>query len=608
MYHITLICGLALSSWCVTLAVEPTVLTKTFGPTDTLFPNPERGWITHRFSHDLWGLGNLRNSEEKVSLVLIKIDISKYVKSTHIGPEKLTEIRTALDTCRSHGLKVTMRSAYAWDEILAPDPKEIQTIKNHVMDMKSIYNQYADIIIAVEMGMFGPWGEMHSSQHSTINTKLYYPIKTSELQHVHNVYMGALPTTHSVLVRTPHYIRQIFNDEKPPTLDEAYGVSGKARTGFHNDAYLNSIDDAGTFSYGWSRSQELNYINKLTRYTFFGGESFGTPNNTYNNAKNALLESKQQHMTYLNRDYYKPIYDAWGKSAKEEFTRKLGYRFVLKSLSYSQEVAPGGTLNFSLKLQNIGFAAMHLNRPVNLILDNGKTGVGNVKYQTTISVDPRTWTPETDTISIDRRLRIPANIIEGTWRLLLALPDASPRLQSDGRYAVRFANEAVWNDEGNNLLIERIPITASAPGSRTQDKEFQEITTDDGLKISQLIAVRTSTSLILSATYDADYPFHQVFIDADNNPATGFLVEGIGADYLVENSGYFEHQGTQDSVWLWQQLNGAMVPSINGRQYVWQLTLFNLKLSIMPSSRVLFAGSKGDKASYSTPISVTINK
>ena len=94
-------------------------------------------------------------------------------------------------------------------------------------------------------------------------------------------------------------------------------------------------------------------------------------------------------MTYLHRDYQKSIYDAWGSSGKEDFTRKLGYRFELKNLSYTREVAPGGILHFSLKLQNTGFSAMHLNRPVNLILENGKVGSERIKYQTTLTVDPR---------------------------------------------------------------------------------------------------------------------------------------------------------------------------------------------------------------------------
>ena len=494
---------------------------------------------------------------------------------------------------------------------MAPDPKDIETIKTHVMDMKPIYNDYEDMIIAVEMGMFGPWGEMHSSHHSTINTQLNYPIETSALKHVHSAYMSALPNRRSVLVRRPYYIRQICNNSEPLMPNEAYGDSAKARTGYHNDAYLSSKSEGGTFNHGWSRDQELAYINNMTRYTFFGGEAYGTPNDTYNNANNAMLESKQQHMTYLHRDYYKPIFDAWSNSVKEDFTRKLGYRFELKSFSHSKEVAPGGILNFILKLQNNGFAAMHLNRPVNLILDNGKTDSQNIRYQTTLSVDPRTWTPEAGTITIDRKLRIPATINEGIWQLLLALPDSSAQLQGDERYAVRFANDNVWNADGTNLLVKDISITASASGSHTSDNIFEEITntittTTSTTSISQLSAVKTANTLILSVTYDIDYSYHRVYIDADNDPATGYFVKGIGADFLVENSRYYDYTGNTGSDWIWQRINGTSTLLVNDRQYVWQLPLASLKLPIMLSSKVVFAGRADNKTNYSAVISVTI--
>jgi hypothetical protein len=622
IHLIALICiELVISSCCDTLRVEPATVTKTFVTSQTLFANPERGWLVQRYSHDMWGLDTLRNSAEKVSLVLMNIDLSGYVSSAHIAQAKLNEVRTALNNCRTRGLKVILRSAYAWTSTLAPDPKDIQIIKAHVMDMKPIYNDYEDMIIVVEMGMFGPWGEMHSSSHSTINTQLYYPIQTNALKQVHSAYMSALPNKRSVLVRRPYYIRQIFNDSTPLMANEAYGNSAKARTGYFNDAYLTDKDEGGTFTHGWSRNQELAYINTLTRYTFFGGEAYGTPNGAYNNANNAMLESKQQHMTYLHRDYYQPIFDAWGKSVKDDFTRKLGYYFELKSLSHSKEVAPGGILNFILKLQNNGFSPMHLNRPVNLILDNGKTGNQNIRYQTTVSVDPRTWTPEAGTITIDCKLRIPATINQGMWQLLLALPDSSAQLKNDERYAVRFANDNVWNVDGTNLLVKDISITASAPGLTTNNNIFEEITNTitsistatttttiptPATSITQLSAVRTANSLTLSATYGLDYPYYQVFIDADNTPTTGYSIQGIGADYLVENSRYYDHKGNQGNDWIWQNINGTATLSINDRRYVWQLPLASLKLPILPSSKVLFVGRQDDKPNFSAVISVTV--
>lgn len=603
-----LLCGLLFSSSLDNVTAQSANAIKVFVPSEALFPNPERGWIAHRFTDDFWGIEDLRNSAEKVSLVLIKIDISAYVNSTHIGASKLTEIRTALNSCRSQGVKAILRSAYAWVEKLAPEPKSIDTVLNHIADMQPIYNEYADTIVTVEMGMFGPWGEMHSSYYSTINTQPYYPVATNFLKQVHSAYMSALSTKHHVIVRTPYYIRQIVGDNTPLSAAEAYGSSAKARTGFHNDAYLNSADDAGTFSYGWSRAQELTYVNQMTFYTYFGGETFGTPNGAYNNANNALLESKQQHMTYLNRDYDTPIYDAWGAAVKDNFTRGLGYRLELKNLSYSKQVPPGGVLSFSLKLQNSGFAALHLPRPVNLILTNGKNGSGYVKYQTTLSVDPRMWTPEAGIISIDRQLQIPVTITEGTWQLFLAMPDDSARLQADERFAIRCANEYVWSANGTNLLANDISITAAATGVRTNGTAFQEtnVTATPPSSISQLSAVKAASSLNLSATFDKSYPYNQALVDCDNDLTTGYRVAGIGADFLVENNQGYNYKGTGGTNWAWNSFSGTVSISISGYRYMWRVPVAGINKTITASSKVVFSGTDGTQDTYSSVISVTI--
>ena len=84
IHLIILLAELVISSWCNTFTTEPASVTKTFVPSQTLFPNPERGWTVHLYSHNMRGLDNLRNSTEKVSLVLVKVDISGYVNSAQV--------------------------------------------------------------------------------------------------------------------------------------------------------------------------------------------------------------------------------------------------------------------------------------------------------------------------------------------------------------------------------------------------------------------------------------------------------------------------------------------------------------------------------------------
>jgi hypothetical protein len=444
------------------------VSTRTFQESQDVFANPERGWIVHRFTHDLWGLNSLRGSPERVSLVLLKVDLSAYRSHTHLDSAKLNEISRALNEIRAQGLKALIRPAYAWDELLAPDPADINLMRNHVLDMKPLFHQYKDVILAVEMGLFGPWGEMHSSSHSTRSDAFYYPVSTSALRIIHAAYMEALPADRMVLLRRPYYIRELFGDS-PLSDAQAYNGSAIARTGFFNDGYLNSADDAGTFAHGWTRTQELAYVATMSRHSFFGGETFGTPNGTYNNANNAYKESRQQHMTYLHRDYTKAVYDAWGTAMKDNFTRQLGYRYVLRSATHSVQAPPGGALSLELAVQNVGFSSLHNPRPVELVLDNGVQ-----QLRTSISVDPRDWNPENGIIRFQRWFHLPANLPEGNWRVYLALPDPAADLRTDGRYAVRFGNIETWDSRGLNLVISELSISHSAPGDRDTDTRFRE--------------------------------------------------------------------------------------------------------------------------------------
>ena len=56
--------------------------------------------------------------------------------------------------------------------------------------------------------------------------------------------------------------------------------------------------------------------------------------------------------------------------------------------------------------------------------------------------------------------RLPADCPRGTWKLSLRLADPSPRLQGDGRYAIRLANEEIRfaEDSGENVLAEDVDV------------------------------------------------------------------------------------------------------------------------------------------------------
>ena len=122
----------------------------------------------------------------------------------------------------------------------------------------------------------------------------------------------------------------------------------------------------------------------------------------------------------------------------------------------SDEVKQGEKLSVKLQIRNVGYAPLYNERSAYIVLKNG-----NKKYALKLATDPRTWLPNGVISSVDEQLTIPANVPEGVYQLYLHLPDVYETLASDSRYAVRFANTGVWNDEtGMNNLGASVTVTA----------------------------------------------------------------------------------------------------------------------------------------------------
>lgn len=444
------------------------------------FTNPERGWIAHRKTDDMWGLDQLASSPEKVSIILIQVDLSQSKELDHVLQETLNETAAAFEKCRTYGLKALFRAAYDNTGAKAPDPSSLDRILTHIADFSPLFHQYSDVLIACEAGFLGPWGEWHSSSHSTDTTKMYYPIAIPAAQAVHAALIEALPGDKQVIIRRPYYIRKILETDLPLSEEEAFNGTPISRTGFHNDAYLNNESDAGTYelSAPWGRANDLAYVHQMSRFTYFGGETFGTPNDTYNNGDSAYAISRYLHMNYLNRDYQKTIYQAWGEVIYNRFTRELGYRFVLDSLSYPASIAAGETVTLMLYLRNVGFSALHSLRSLYVVLENGDRRI-LIKSD----ADPRFWEPEMETIALPLSIAIPDSAENCHWRVSLHFPDPDSNLAADSRYSIRLANAAVWDAaSGMNRVVDSLYIGERVVANQL---EFaQQILPQEGVKLA----------------------------------------------------------------------------------------------------------------------------
>jgi hypothetical protein len=107
--------------------------------------------------------------------------------------------------------------------------------------------------------------------------------------------------------------------------------------------------------------------------------------------------------------------------------------------------APGAQVTARITLINDGYAAPAQNRPVRLIL-----AAETVRQTVTVNTDVRTWKPGKP-ITLTVRLAAPRQT--GAYALSLSLPDPATRLATDPAYAVRLANDDVWDaTRGTNTL------------------------------------------------------------------------------------------------------------------------------------------------------------
>jgi Domain of unknown function (DUF4832) len=79
-------------------------------------------------------------------------------------------------------------------------------------------------------------------------------------------------------------------------------------------------------------------------------------------------------------------------------------------------------------------------------------------------VDVRRWEAG-ETTTVKALVRMPASVAAGTYKLALWLPDEVPALQADARYAIRLANDGLWDaTTGDNLLSEKLVVDPAAGG------------------------------------------------------------------------------------------------------------------------------------------------
>jgi hypothetical protein len=426
--------------------------------TDEIFFNPERGFSAYRSNPVTQSfINNLKASN--VSVIQRIYTIPQY-NDTPLPESFLTTVRNDLNEARDGGVKLVLRFSYTNNQ--NGDDAALDTILMHINQLAPVLEENYDVIAYIEAGFIGAWGEWYYSSHNLNNT--------INRRAVLFALLDVLPEERSVVVRTPDYKRRIFEDVNPLVFEEAFSESNKARTGAHNDCFLASATDYGTYLDN-NIEGDKTYLNLDNRFVPQGGETCCDCG--YAGCDNALEDLARMHWSVLNKDYHPDVLNRWiNEGCMDEIKRRLGYRFELIETTISDSVKPSGIFNLDLKITNKGFASLYNARNLEIILRN-KTN--NQKYNLLTEEDPRLWLSG-DTINISITGGIPSTMSEGEYNAFLFLADPEPRLHDKSDYAIRFANEGLWEDStGFNSLNHSIVITNNIEGENYSGNNFFEL-------------------------------------------------------------------------------------------------------------------------------------
>ncbi len=423
-------------------------VTLDFAPSDEDFLNPERGYYVGLDLLDGSGAGAVRASGHTLAIAIVRLDD---YRDRPLDSALLSALRDGLRKARAAGVKVILRFAY--NEGYEGDAPRAR-ILGHIDQLAPILGDNADVIAVVQAGFIGAWGEWHSSTNGLDND--------DDRGAILRRLLAAVPASRTVQIRTPMYKDAIFPGG-PLAAGEAWTAEDRARVGHHNDCFLASSDDYGTFESPVSVWED--YVEQDGRFLPVGGETCAV-NAPKTDCDQALTFMESQHWSYLNEEYNQSVLDQWvDQGCAGEISRRLGYRLSLVRATLSEAVAPGGVLAVELEIANSGFSAPFNRRPMVLVLQRGSQ-----RWQVTLSGrDARKLQPGHTTV--EARLRIPADAIPaGDYQLSLWLPDDDSRLADDPRFAIRLANDGIWDQTtGANTITRTLRIDPSAAGDVDPD-------------------------------------------------------------------------------------------------------------------------------------------
>ena len=317
-------------------------------------------------------------------------------KNQDLTEDALNVLQTTFDNIRANKGFVVVRICYdPWYNGRSNVTPDHEWVLKHVKQLAPVLSKNTDVIVALEMGMHGAYGEMHSDTNITYN----------RIAEATNLMLRNTPPELKILTRTGNYSAKVlgFDDwgvdfhidgEKFAEIAKAKGDT-MYRVGMFNDGYLGTQYDYGTWGADCKtsicREEGVAWLEKYGINTPYGGEALTTAENyqVINTPEFLSYEGFRTHTSYLNIQWNNNLIDSWKKSLFKQkdfdydparydslsgfkyINDHLGYRFVLREAWITDTVGADGIFKAKVRIQNVGFGNLTWNAPVRLaVLDD----------------------------------------------------------------------------------------------------------------------------------------------------------------------------------------------------------------------------------------------
>ena len=438
--------------------------------------NPEKGSYSTAFLR-LKPTDNIATNS-RANLVHLRVDIGNFSGAVNgVGDLEFTEdALNALDetfaNIRNNGGSVIIRFAYDGFNGVKDLEPSLDMILKHISQLKPVFEKNKDVLTYVELGFFGPWGEMHSSKVSS----------TENVSKAIDVMLDTVPETIKIGVRTPnYYAKWIGIDRKNLNENITQKGTDAYRVGLFNDGYLGSESDLGTFA---NREIEVSWLENQAKHTFYGGEVVAnyaskTPLNTI---EYISKEGFRTHTTYLNTEWNDKVIKQWkeelyngedelyvGQTGYNYVANHLGYRFVLRKSEVVNKIEANETLKAKLQIENVGFGNLINEKKTTIVLANG-----DKKYEIQTNIDATLWNSK-EISNVNIEVPLPENIELGEWNIYLRISQNGDMSTDNNYKCIQFANYDILEESSKSNYIGKVTISEITQKDENEENPSEDV-------------------------------------------------------------------------------------------------------------------------------------